>query len=107
MQSNQSYLTEIRDTVKNNYRRFFALDQPKAGSEKIPQMPAFQIRLFIDKALQQKMVIEIQFNNGTPAMHGKMRRLSQKRYLLTDSHQKLSRILNIVEIQSIKRIDQP
>ncbi|MCI1923072.1 MAG: hypothetical protein LKJ43_00955 [Lentilactobacillus buchneri] len=52
MQSNQSYLTEIRDTVKNNYRRFFAIDSTKPTYNDLPQMPEFQIQLFLRNCLR-------------------------------------------------------
>ncbi|MFD1126153.1 hypothetical protein ACFQ22_12405 [Lentilactobacillus raoultii] len=104
MQNNQSYLTEIRKTVKQNYRQFFALDKHKPLCRNCQQMPEFQIQLFIDRAITAKFPIRICFNNEAPAMSGILTRLSDGRYLLTNSREHLLRILNIVEIQSIQRL---
>ncbi|MCV3740416.1 hypothetical protein OF387_04150 [Lentilactobacillus hilgardii] len=104
MQSNQSYLTEIRDTVKNNYRRFFAIDSTKPTYNDLPQMPEFQIQLFLNQTLKTGFPIKIQFNNQSPAMSGKLTKLSNERYLLTNQQHNMTRIVNILEIRSIQKI---
>ncbi|EHL96069.1 hypothetical protein HMPREF9103_02549 [Lentilactobacillus parafarraginis F0439] len=103
MQNNQSYLAEIRDTVKNNYRHFFALDDMPTQPTQLPQMPEFQIQLFISRALKNHFPINIQFNDHSPEMSGNLSKLTNERFLLTDSNQHITRILNILEIKAIKR----
>ncbi len=106
MQTNQSYLSEFRETVKHNYRHFFALDDNSNEQMRIPQMPDFQIQLYLKQALADNFPVRIQFNNQTTDAVGRLKKLSEERYLVTSGDAHLTRILNVLEIQAIQKLPQ-
>ncbi|MCI2027881.1 MAG: hypothetical protein LKJ64_02650 [Lentilactobacillus buchneri] len=62
------------------------------------------LKQFLSQTLKTGFPIKIQFNNQSPAMSGKLTKLSNERYLLTNQQHNMTRIVNILEIRSIQKI---
>ncbi|GHP12859.1 hypothetical protein YK48G_02840 [Lentilactobacillus fungorum] len=100
MQNNQSYLSEITKSVKDNYNRFFEL---VTTTNRVKQMPTFQLKLFINQALTQNFPVVIQFNDQTPDIAGHLKQINEQRFVVTSASNRLSRLFSLGEVQAIKK----
>ncbi|WP_283678212.1 hypothetical protein [Lentilactobacillus sp. Marseille-Q4993] len=102
MQIKQSYISEITNSVKENYHRI--INSLPVSSRKT-QMPAFQITYFLSQAISNDMKVAIFFNNDdSNGIIGKIKQLDDDRYLISSPAGNLFKIFYNDEVHSIQKV---
>lgn len=102
MQNRQSYLTEITNTVKQNYQRFLKI---LPNHRNLGQMPMRQLQYFADQAICKNFRVTVAFNSETISISGSLTKLSDDRLLIKDMTGNLTKIFYLGELQSIQRFN--
>lgn len=97
--SNNSLYSFTRG-ARQKYHQLFA---PTFTQLRLKQMPTFQLQLFLKQAINQRLVVQIDFNSGGESIVGYVSRLSQDRYLITTHNHRFTRIAQLSDIKAIQR----
>ena len=98
MENKSSALQNVTHHLVASYRELFDLAAPTM------QMPAHQVDLFIDQAMQRHYQIALYFNHETAPFVGHIvRPLGEKRFLVKGYHSNIFGIMTSTSVNYIKR----
>ena len=98
MENKSSALQHVTQHLVASYREFFDLAAPTT------QMPAHQLELFIDQAMQRHYQVALFFNHeSTPFVGHIIRPLGENRFLVKGYHSNVYRIMQRTAVSYIKR----
>ncbi|AVK60288.1 hypothetical protein C5Z25_00195 [Lactobacillus sp. CBA3605] len=111
MQNKQSNLKYISKNLQASYRQFF--DEFTSAAEVVvpllPQMPTFQLTLFLTQAQAKHYPIMLQMQPSLTEthpynIHGRLKTLASGQLVLVNHDQQLTHIIEADQIRYLKRI---
>ena len=101
MQNKSNSLYAFTRGARQKYHHLFA---PTFTQLRLKQMPVFQLQLFLEQAIDQNLMVQVDFNSGGESVIGNVNRLNDNCYLITTQNQRFTRIAKLSNIKAVQRI---
>lgn len=101
MQNKSNNIYALTHNARQMYNQLFA---PTFEQTEFKQMPAFQLEIFLQKAIKQNLTVQLDFNTDGPSVVGRIHQLNANKFLITTNNQRFTKITNLDDIQAIQRV---
>ncbi|GAB5052353.1 hypothetical protein [Pediococcus ethanolidurans] len=100
LQQNHNRMTRF---VQNSYQKLFS--EPSLNGIE-PQMPLFQVNSFLNQAINKNYTVTIQINANETIYEttGTLTKITDERFILTNSHKNVTYLLGNADIRFIKKL---